>query len=108
MASPGQMAIHFSQPMQTCVSPVKVGTWRISFGSIKIKHFGQIDNAFIRAVGAKGNEIARYGLSNDPTYENQCSMIFGEVYRKDNDWKFHATGNAYYSDSFVEILKSYV
>jgi tellurium resistance protein TerD len=77
-------------------------------GRQKNQHFGLIDNAFIRAVDAKGKEIARYGLSDDPSYDNQCSMIFGEVYRKDGDWKFRATGNAYYADSFVEILKSYV
>ncbi len=77
-------------------------------GRQKNQHFGLIDNAFIRAVDAKGNEIARYALSNDPNYENQCSMIFGEVYRKDGDWKFRASGNAFYSDSFVDILKSYL
>ncbi len=77
-------------------------------GRTKNQHFGGVENAFIRAVDAKGVEIARYALSDDPAYENQCSMIFGEVYRKDGDWKFRASGNAFYSDSFVEILKSYV
>ena len=77
-------------------------------GRTKNQHFGLIDNAFIRAVDAKGKEIARYSLSEDASYENQCSMIFGEVYRKDGEWKFRATGNAYYADSFVEILKQYV
>lgn len=77
-------------------------------GRTKNQHFGLIDNAFILALDAKGKEIARYSLSEDASYENQCSMIFGEVYRKDGEWKFRATGNAYYADSFVEILKQYV
>jgi stress response protein SCP2 len=77
-------------------------------GRQRNQHFGQVEGAFIRAVDAKGKEIARYSLSDDPTYENQCSMVFGEVYRKDGDWKFRATGNAYYSDSFVEILKMHL
>jgi tellurium resistance protein TerD len=77
-------------------------------GRQKNQHFGGIEGAFIRAVDGKGKEIARYALSDDPSYENQCSMVFGEVYRKDGDWKFRATGQAYYADSFVELLKSYV
>ncbi|MFN8393721.1 MAG: TerD family protein [Bacteroidia bacterium] len=77
-------------------------------GRQKNQHFGQVENAFIRAVDAKGKEIARYGLSDDASYENNCSMVFGEVYRKDGEWKFRALGNAYYADSFVEILKQYV
>lgn len=77
-------------------------------GRTRNQHFGQVEGAFIRAVDNKGTEIARYSLSDDPSYDNQCSMVFGEVYRKDGNWKFRATGNAYYSDSFVEILKSYV
>ncbi|MCL4103865.1 UNVERIFIED_CONTAM: hypothetical protein GTU68_029182 [Idotea baltica] len=77
-------------------------------GQQKKQHFGQVENAFIRAVDNKGVEIARYNLSADAGYENKCSMVFGEVYRKDGGWKFRALGNAYDSDSFVDILRNYV
>jgi stress response protein SCP2 len=66
-----------------------------------------IDNAFIRAVDNSGKEIARFSLSGDATYNGMCSMVFAEVYRKDNTWKFRALGEPYKADSFVEILKKY-
>lgn len=70
------------------------------------QHFGMVDNAFIRAVDARGKEIARFSMSGDATYNNMCGMVFAEVYRKDNGWKFRALGNAEATDSFVDILKS--
>ncbi len=70
------------------------------------QHFGLVENAFIRAVDAKGKEIARFTMSGDATYNNMCGMVFAEVYRKDNGWKFRALGNAEPTDSFVDILKS--
>lgn len=77
-------------------------------GRQKNQHFGEVEGAFIRAVDAKGKEIARYSLSNEPGYEQKCSMVFGEVYRHDGGWKFRAKGDAYPDDSFVTILKQYV
>jgi tellurium resistance protein TerD len=72
------------------------------------QHFGMIDNAYIRAVDAKGKEIARFNLSGDASYNGMCSMIFAEVYRKDTSWKFRALGEPRPADSFVEVLKTYV
>lgn len=80
----------------------------IYMGRQNNQHFGMIENAFIRAVDAKGKEIARYTLSGDSTMNGMCSMIFAEVYRKDGGWKFRALGNPDPADSFVEILKRYV
>ena len=71
------------------------------------QHFGMVENAFIRAVDARGKEIARYTMSGDAAMNNMCGMIFAEVYRRDGGWKFRALGNAESSDSFVEILKQY-
>jgi stress response protein SCP2 len=71
------------------------------------QHFGMVENAFIRAVDARGKEIAKYSMSGDATYNNMCAMVFAEVYRKDGGWKFRALGNAEPSDNFVEILKQY-
>lgn len=55
--------------------------------------FGQVENAFIRLVNQKTNkEIARYNLSEN--YEGMTAMIFGELYRRNGEWKFNAMGQA--------------
>jgi len=36
------------------------------------------------------------------------SMVFGEMYRHNGDWKFRALGNPEKTDSFVQILKRYL
>ncbi|MET7000931.1 TerD family protein [Chitinophaga defluvii] len=77
-------------------------------GRQRKQHFGNIENAFIRAVDNKGKEIAKFNLSGNDTYNNMCSMVFAEVYRKDGTWKFRALGDPNQADSFVEILKNYV
>ena len=71
------------------------------------QHFGMVDNAFIRAVDAKGKEITKYSLSGDASLNGMCSMIFSEAYRKDGGWKFRAIGEPQQTDNFVEILKKY-
>jgi len=77
-------------------------------GRQRKQHFGNIENAFIRAVDNKGNEIAKFNLSGNDAYNNMCSMVFAEVYRKEGTWKFRALGDPNQADSFVEILKNYV
>jgi stress response protein SCP2 len=72
------------------------------------QHFGMLENAFIRAVDSRGNEIARFSLSGEAAYNGMCSMTFAELYRRDGSWKFRAIGNPHPSDSFVEILKGYL
>jgi tellurium resistance protein TerD len=58
--------------------------------------FGQVTNAFIRVVNqADNNELARYDLSEDASSET--AMIFGEVYRRNGEWKFRAVGQGYAS-----------
>lgn len=71
------------------------------------QHFGMVENAFIRAVDARGKEIVKFSMSGDATYNSMCGMVFAEVYRKDGGWKFRALGNAEPTDNFVEILKKY-
>lgn len=58
------------------------------------QNFGQVKNAFIRIINDEtGTEIARYDLSED--YSIETAMIFGEVYRHNNEWKFRAVGQGY-------------
>ena len=66
--------------------------------------FGQVENAFIRAVDAKGQEMLRYDLSKEEQYSAMHSMIFGEFYRHSGGWKFRAIGTPYETDRFAEIL----
>ncbi|TZF83901.1 TerD family protein [Pedobacter sp. BS3] len=76
-------------------------------GREKNQHFGMVENAFIRAVDARGKEIAKYSLSGDATMNGKCSMVFSEVYRHNGEWKFRAIGEPYNTDNFVDILKNY-
>lgn len=71
------------------------------------QHFGMVENAFIRAVDAKGKEIAKFNLSGDATMNGKCSMVFSEVYRHNGEWKFRAIGEPHSTDNFVELLKNY-
>ena len=58
--------------------------------------FGQVRNAFIRVVDRSNDaEIARYDLSEDASTET--AMIFGEMYRRGEEWKFRAVGQGYSS-----------
>lgn len=55
------------------------------------QHFGMINNAFIRIVDADTNkEICVYNLSDN--YNNMTALVFGELYRKNGEWKFNAIG----------------
>ncbi|MBB6372454.1 TerD family protein [Chryseobacterium shigense] len=71
------------------------------------QHFGMIENAFIRAVDAKGKEITKYSLSGDASMNGKCAMVFAEAYRHNGDWKFRAIGEPHHTDNFIEILKQY-
>nr|WP_172688669.1 TerD family protein [Pseudomonas putida] len=56
--------------------------------------FGQVGNAYIRVLNkADGKEIARYDLSEDASTET--AMIFGELYRHNDEFKFKAIGQGF-------------
>lgn len=58
------------------------------------QNFGQVSNAFIRVVNKADNkEIARYDLSEDASTET--AMIFGEVYKHNDEFKFKAIGQGF-------------
>ncbi len=71
------------------------------------QHFGQVKNAFIRAVDAAGKEMVRFDLSGTGQYENQRSLLFAELVRESSGWKFNALGHGSPSDSFAGWLKQY-
>ena len=72
------------------------------------QHFGQVESAYIRAVDGKGKEMARFSLSSESAYDSKCTMVFGEVYRRSDGWKFRAIGDAHPFDSFVHLLKEHL
>lgn len=70
------------------------------------QHFGMIQNAFIRIVDQTSNrELLRYNLSDN--YANLTTLITGEIYRHENEWKFAALGNGTTDNSLGEIVAKY-
>lgn len=70
------------------------------------QHFGMIQNAFCRLVDAKTNqELCRYNLSED--YTNMTALIFGEVYRYNDEWKFSAVGQGTTDPGLGELVAKY-
>ncbi len=63
-------------------------------GTNRKQSFGQVSDAFMRIVNADTNEeIVRFDLSED--YSTETAMIFGEVYRHNDEWKFKAVGQGF-------------
>jgi len=58
------------------------------------QNFGMVANAFVRVVDDRtGDEIVRYDLTED--FSIETALIFGEIYRKDGEWRFNAVGQGY-------------
>lgn len=57
----------------------------------KRQKFEEVQNAYIRIVDKKTNsELVRFNLTED--YSTARSVIVGELYRHNDEWKFYATG----------------
>lgn len=72
------------------------------------QNFGKVQNAFIRAVDSKDKEMARFDLSGGEAFSQYCSMLFAELVREPNGWKFNAIGAPDASDTFVTWVKQYI
>jgi tellurium resistance protein TerD len=80
-----------SPQIQRVVFPVSIYE-----GAARGQSFGQVSNAFIRVIDrSNGSELARYDLTEDASTET--AMIFGELYRHNDEWKFRAVGQGYAS-----------
>ncbi|MEV6137948.1 TerD family protein [Nocardia sp. NPDC051990] len=63
---------------------------------IRGQSFGQVRNAYIRVVDrSTGTELARFDLTEDAATET--ALVFGELYRHGDEWKFRAIGQGYAS-----------
>ncbi len=70
------------------------------------QHFGMVQNAFIRIVdGRNNNEMFRYNLTDN--YSGMTALIFGEVYRNGDEWKFNPIGQGTTDRSITELSKRY-
>ena len=61
------------------------------------QNFGQVRNSYIRIVDdATNQEIAKYELGED--FSIETGIEFGRLYKRDNKWKFEASGIGYKED----------
>ncbi|MFA5528402.1 MAG: TerD family protein [Peptostreptococcales bacterium] len=68
--------------------------------------FGLIKNAYIRIVNASNNrEFIRFNLSDD--YKGKTTLIIGEIYRHENEWRFLAMGEGTNDTSLNEVITRY-
>ncbi len=68
--------------------------------------FGMIQNAFIRLVDNRtGSEMCRYNLTEN--YAGMTSMIFGELYRHNGEWKFNAMGQGTNDPGLGELARRF-
>lgn len=60
----------------------------------RMQNFGMVSNSYIRIVNKDTNEeMIRYDLGED--YSTETSMVIGELYRHNGEWKFNAIGAGY-------------
>lgn len=68
--------------------------------------FSMIQNAFIRIIDKRtGTEMCRFNLNEN--YTGMTSMIFGELYRHNNEWKFNAMGQGTNDPGLVELANRF-
>lgn len=99
IVKPDQLAPHYYRILFMAV---------IHDGKHRGQHFGQVRNAYIRAVDAMEQEICRYDLSQQQGMTEYSAMSFAELERKGADWHFTALGIPHESDRFVDLLKPYL
>ena len=70
------------------------------------QNYGQVRNSYIRIVDdASNTEIAKYELDED--FSIETGVEFGRLYRRDNKWKFEASGIGYREDLSFFLSKYY-
>lgn len=65
--------------------------WR---GRRRWQTFGKVEQAYIRLFDQhSGRELAYYKIGS--RFRNRTLVVFGELYREDDEWKFRAIGRGY-------------
>ena len=74
---------------------------------LKSQDFGMINNAYIRLINDDTKaEICRYDLSDN--YDGMTSVIFGEMYSHNTEWKFSAMGQGTTDKSVKDLCQKYL
>jgi tellurium resistance protein TerD len=61
------------------------------------QNFGQVRDSYIRLVdNNNGSEVMKYELGED--FSIETGIEFGRLYRRNNEWKFDASGIGYKED----------
>jgi tellurium resistance protein TerD len=70
------------------------------------QNFGQVRNSYIRLLDdISGNEIAKYELGED--FSIETGIEFGRLYKRNDQWKFEASGIGYKADLGFFLEKYY-
>ena len=68
------------------------------------QNYGQVRDSYIRIVDdITGQEIAKYELGED--FSIETAVEFGRLYKRDNQWKFEASGLGYREDLGFFVFK---
>ncbi|MGV8815977.1 MAG: TerD family protein [Gelidibacter sp.] len=63
----------------------------------KKQNFGQVRDSYIRLIDNNtGKEVMKYELGED--FSIETGIEFGRLYRRNNEWKFDASGVGYQED----------
>lgn len=74
--------------------------------SLRKQNFGQVRASYIRIVDQLTNvEIAKYELGED--FSIETGVEFGRLYRRDNKWRFEASGIGYQKELDFFLGKYY-
>ena len=70
------------------------------------QNYGQVRNSYIRIVDdSNGEEVAKYELGED--FSIETAVEFGRLYKRNNQWKFEASGIGYKEDLAFFVSKYY-
>lgn len=70
------------------------------------QNFGQVRNSYIRIVDdSNRQEVAKYELGED--FSIETAVEFGRLYKRNNQWKFEASGIGYKEDLAFFLSKYY-
>lgn len=70
------------------------------------QNYGQVRNSYIRIVDdSNGQEVAKYELGED--FSIETAVEFGRLYKRNNQWKFEASGIGYREDLAFFLSKYY-
>ena len=74
--------------------------------AVRKQNYGQVRNSYIRIVdNTNDQEVAKYELGED--FSIETAVEFGRLYKRNNQWKFEASGIGYKKDLAFFVEKFY-